>query len=104
MRRAFTAHSSPDRANAATTPNRKECTAPTLPSPEGRGSGLFPPPLAGEGRVGVSASDRDTRLVLGLVCRRRRRRRAVRVVVVVPAAVAPGAASPRAPGEQLEEE
>src|SRR5438132_1485253 len=72
--RAFCAHSSPERACAATTPNRN-----------GRA-------VLGNGRV------------LGLVCRRSRRRRAVRVIVIVPATVSPGAASPRAPREQPEDE
>src|SRR5437660_6952905 len=72
--RAFCAHSSPERACAATTPNRN-------------------------GRAVLG-----NRRVLGLVCRRRRRRRTVRVIVIVPATVAPGAASPRAPREQPEDE
>src|SRR5207248_5279001 len=72
--RAFCAHSSPERACAATTPNRNGCA------------------LLGNRRI------------FRLCCRRRRRRRrAVRVIVIMPA-VAPGAASPRAPREQPEEE
>src|SRR2546423_4323404 len=75
--RAFCAHSSPERACAATTPNRN-------------------------GRAVLG-----NRRIFRLCCRWRRgrcRRRAVRVIVVVASAVAPGAASPRAPREQPEED
>src|SRR5439155_6325507 len=75
--RAFCAHSSPERACAATTPNRN-------------------------GRAVLG-----NRRIFWLSCRWRRggrRRRAVRVIVVVASAVAPGAASPRAPREQPEED
>src|SRR5436309_160234 len=72
--RAFCAHSSPERACAATTPNRN-------------------------GRAVLG-----NRRIFRLCCRRRRRRGAVGVIVVVASTVAPGSASPRAPREQLEEE
>src|ERR1700694_4092495 len=86
MRRAFSAHSSPERACAATTPNRNGCPVMTLP-------------ILGEGTVGASGSGNCR--ILRLRCRRCRRSRAVGVVMVV---ATPTAASPRPPEDESEEQ
>src|SRR5712692_4404312 len=104
MRRAFSAHSSPERAIAATTPKRKGRTAPTLPSPASGGGELEDCAWS----VDTPTSDSGNRRILRLCCRRRRLRRRWRrvmgVVVVVASTVAPGTASPRAPRKQPEDE
>src|SRR5260370_6361765 len=100
MRRAFSAHSSPERAIAATTTNRKGRRAnglsPNLPSPS-RGR-------VGWGCISPSGNRRILRLCRGRRRLRRRWRRVMGVVVVVASTVAPGTASPRAPRKQPEDE
>src|SRR5438128_4055249 len=69
-RRPFSAHSSPERACAATTPNRNGRPALMIsllhhPPPVGEGIVNHPPPV-GEGRVGACRS--GNRWVLRLGC------------------------------------
>src|ERR1700674_2691817 len=100
MRRAFSAHSSPERAIAATTPKRKGRTANDL-------SPRLPSPSRGRARGGAEMSSGNGR-ILRLCCRgrrlRRRWRRVMGVVVVMLPTVTPGTAPPRAPRKQPEEE